>query len=182
MPAEIKMSFDKSELRELNTYIKEVMRNGNNTRPIMTFAVSVMSTSAIENFREQGREPHKWRGLAESTIEARERRGTWPGNILEEFGQLKQSLLPSIRGRGSFLQISRSQVEYGTRLTKARALQHGYQKRNLPARPFLYFRNEDVKKIMSFTFTYAFMPKIAARFGSAPKVESVPENLLQGFG
>lgn len=43
--------------------------------------------AVFENFVQQGR-PWKWAPLADSTIRKRTKRGTWPGDILIEFGTL----------------------------------------------------------------------------------------------
>lgn len=179
---DIKISLDKKEQKELNDYLVSVKSNVGNLRPIFTLFVSVMSSSAIENFRAQGREPHAWRELSERRIRDREIAGTWPGNILEEYGTLKQSLIPTARARGSFLSFGKTEVEFGTTLNKAPALQFGRLSRHLPARPFLYFRNEDIQQIMSFAYTFAFQPEVAKRYGSAPTVSSVPKRLYLGTG
>lgn len=222
--ADIKMEFDKREMRELNRYLAGVRKNVGNLRPVMVFAVSVMANSVALNFRMQGRPPFKWPGLKESTIKARQRRGTWPGTILEEFGALKQSLSVGIGGgrtrgaggrfvsSGKFVKILNNSAEFGTTLLKARTLQFGAPERSgvgqvpehqrtrggkthtvrahersfrfgaIPKRPFIYWRNEDIRQIMGFAASFAFQPDVAKRFGTVPKVTSIPKALFLGVG
>lgn len=181
---DIKIRLDKKEQKELTEYLIKVKKNVGNLRPILTLFVSVMSNSAIENFRAQGREPHTWRPLSARRIAERERAGTWPGNILEEFGTLKQALLPWVRSRGSFLEFRKTEVEYGTILNKAPKLQFGDRTpiQVLPPRPFLYFQKEDVEQIMAYAYVFAFQPDVARKYGTAPTVHSVPKRLYMGTG
>lgn len=178
MAAGIKLELNKREAKELTEYLDGMRKNSVDPRPVFEYFVSVSANSAIENFREQGRSPHKWAELAESTIAAREARGTWPGNILEEYGPLKQSLLPG--ASGGFKKITRESGEYGTVDERAPWLQNGTNR--IPPRPFLYFRDDDIRKIMAYAFMFAFQPDIAKRYGRAPKVGNVPNNLFLGVG
>lgn len=176
------MKLDPTDQRKLNKYIERAIAHNRNLRPAFIYAVSVVADSTIENFRLQGSQEHPWRPLAESTIEARTKKGTWPGNILEEYGFLKQSLLPVVRVQGSFRRILRESAEYGTILKKAPALQFGRPEINLPPRPFLFWKNEDVRRIMSFMFVWSFYPGVAAKYGNAPTKGRIPESLFMGFG
>lgn len=56
-------------------------------------SISVELSSQVEaNFAAEGRP--KWLGLKPSTIANRTRRGTWPGMIMQESGQLAASYMP----------------------------------------------------------------------------------------
>lgn len=118
--------------------------------------------------------------MKESTIEAREREKTWPGSILIAFGGLQRSLLPN--GPNSFTKVTNKTAEFGTIMEQAPALHFGYPPRNLPARRFVFFKDEDINLIMSVAATFAFNPEKARAFGAAPAVGSIPESLFTGVG
>lgn len=208
----IKIELDKFESKELESYLNAMRDNNTDPRPFFQVAMGIISNSAIENFRSQGR-PRRWLPLAESTIEGRLRKKTWPGNILEEYGTLKQSMLPG--SRGSYKRLTKSELEFGTKLRKAPALQFGHTFRGftstvgasslimdrgaislnssgitgaysgirvLPPRPFLFFQEQDMKQIMAYAFLFAFQPNIAKRYGNSPTVHSIPKKLFVGAG
>ena len=150
----VKVSLDKAEERQLRRYLKRVEKRLGNTRPIMAFAVGVISKSAQMNFRAHGRDPFPWPPLKDSTVEAREKRGTWPGWPLVEFGTLQQSLLPG--NKFNFMKIENRGAEFGTVMKKGHGLNFGVPSRNLAARPFLYWRDEDIERIISFASIYSY--------------------------
>lgn len=212
MADDIKMEFDKLELAELRRYLRKAEKNVGNLRPVMVYAVSVMAESVADNFRLQGRAPHVWPKLSESTIEKRKKEKTWPGTKLERFGTLKQSLQVGTVGTGSFKRIAAKSAEYGTTLVKARGLQFGLKEKSgtaqipehqrdvrgqlvtvsahsrsfrfgsVPSRPFIYWRGDDIKRIMSFAAAFAFDPDAAAKFGTAPTAARIPKALFLGVG
>ena len=51
----------------------------------------IFAYSTEENFKNEGR-PDKWIDLAESTKKQREKKGHWPGQILQVTGQLAASI------------------------------------------------------------------------------------------
>ena len=146
MAAQINMVFDD---KDFQLYIKRVIKNVGNIRPILVFGVTVMSQSAAANFRMGGRKPFKWKGLATMTIEGRMRETppTWPAGklgqpILQRHGTLVQSLLPG--NQRGFLLMSKKFVEYGTRLIKARGLQFGMPARSGVGRVKAFVRKDGV--------------------------------------
>jgi phage virion morphogenesis protein len=62
-----------------------------NLSPVTKDMGERMEFSIEENFRQQGR-PTKWKDLAPATKKARERKGTWPGEILIIRSILKNSI------------------------------------------------------------------------------------------
>lgn len=64
-------------------------RGADMTKPMRQIAFK-MADSVEQNFAEGGRP--RWTGLAAATIEARTKRGTWPGQILQEKGKLAGSM------------------------------------------------------------------------------------------
>lgn len=170
----------------MNKYLTRVIRNVGNPRPVMVFAVSVMHNSVVANFRAAGRPSHKWVPLKASTKKQRLREGTFgQGNplsqpILMRFGTLFQSFQSG--SKNNFTKVTPKSAEFGTILIKARGLQFGLPDKNVPPRPFLYWRPEDEKKIMSFMYTFAFNPGRAKAFGVVPTVGTIPKNLFMGVG
>lgn len=181
----IKLTLDPKEERELKRYLRLVKRNVGNTRPVMVAAVGIMAKSVIANFREAGREPFKWPPLAASTIKQRQREGTWSTGplsqpILMRYGALLQSF--QVGKAGNYNKVEKDSAEYGTTLVKARGLQFGRPEISLPPRPMIYWRDEDVRRIMSYAHAFAFQPEVAAKFRNAPNVGTIPANLFQGVG
>ena len=176
MAAALKMTLDD---REFKRYLRQVKKNVGDTRPVMVFAISVMQKSVVTRFRDGGEAPHKWPPLKPSTLAARAREGT-SGSILIRTGELFQSF--QLGGKHNFQRITTNSAEYGTKMIKARGLQFGIERTNLPARPMLFWSDSDVKAVMGFTWAYAYQPGIAKRFGTAPKVGTIPGNLFLGVG
>lgn len=155
---DLKVTLDPVDEKELNRYLRKIQRRLGNTRPIMIYAIGVISKSAQANIRAHGRSPYPWPALKESTIERRKKKGTWPGWPLVEYGTLQQSLLPG--NRYSYKQVTNRSAEFGTKLVKARPLNFGVPP-NLAARPFLYWRDEDIKNITSFAAAFVYDEKSA---------------------
>lgn len=176
----------KLDSANVDKYLSLVKKNVGNTRPVMVFAVSVMSQAIVTRFRNAGQAPHKWPKLKPSTIRARIKEGTFPGGplgqpILMRFGTLFQSFQVG-RGKNNFTLITSKSAEFGTILLKAKTLQFGAPERSgttksgkvfrfgrIPPRPFVYWDQKSIRKVMSFMFAFAFQPGIAKKFGTPPK-------------
>lgn len=114
----------------------QLARRTSDTEPAMRQIAGVMKDSVEENFAQEGRP--KWESLSRYTIRARVRKGTWPGKILTEFGQLAAS----INDRHTHdTAIVGTNVKYGA------TQQFGDESRNIPARPYLALQPEDMAEI-----------------------------------
>jgi phage virion morphogenesis protein len=58
--------------------------------PVMRRVAGIMAHSVEENFASEGRP--KWAALQPATIKAREKKGNWPGKILQQRGDLAASI------------------------------------------------------------------------------------------
>jgi len=136
-------------------------------RPLMASIAETMRVAVLKNFETEGRrlgEP--WEPLAHSTIKDRQKKGYWPGKILQRTGQLKRSIVSSYGD--DYAQVSTNLIyagihNYGgiihrsslkTYLRKKReGKQAQYSGKNkmssvrIPARPFMKLNNQDLEKI-----------------------------------
>ncbi len=76
--------------RQLQALMKKLAGRVQNMRPAMRATAGIMHDEVEENFAREGRPA--WEPLAESTIKSRERRGHWPGSLLQVSGQLAASI------------------------------------------------------------------------------------------
>jgi phage virion morphogenesis protein len=74
---------------EVQQLIRDIMARGDDMTPVMRTIARIMATSVDENFAREG--SPKWPALATSTIVDREKKGYWPGKMLQRSGLLKQS-------------------------------------------------------------------------------------------
>jgi phage gpG-like protein len=77
--------------------LKRIEQKMGNMRPVMRVIAGIMHDAVEENFEKEGRP--KWKPLKKSTIKQRERKGHWPGKILQVADSLqalspKRQLLP----------------------------------------------------------------------------------------
>jgi phage virion morphogenesis protein len=114
------------------------------TGPIMRKISGEMLGAVETYFREEGRP--RWKKLKPSTIEARKRKGKWPGKILQVTGGLAASIQAS---------HTRTEAIVGTNRTYAKFLQLGT--RHMVARRFLKLTPkdlDDIKRLIKFDFTH----------------------------
>lgn len=95
--------------------LQQVVNTLDDTTSVMA-GISLALLGVTEQAFAQGGYPVKWTDLAARTKAARAKRGTWPGQILQDSGQLAASITPE-SGR-DFAQI-------GTNKVQAAALQFG---------------------------------------------------------
>lgn len=77
---------------QLISRARKEIDKGNNLQPLMTEISGIMADAVEQNFADQGRP--QWDDLAPSTKKNRARRGKWPGQILQDSGQLAASVQP----------------------------------------------------------------------------------------
>ncbi|WP_051271638.1 phage virion morphogenesis protein [Fundidesulfovibrio putealis] len=82
------------EIRVTNTEgldkLRQLAAKGRILEPFMRKAAGIMADAVEENFEEEGRP--RWPSLSAATIKDRERRGNWPGKMLQRSGQLASSI------------------------------------------------------------------------------------------
>jgi phage virion morphogenesis protein len=77
------------EDRQVMGLLDHLQRAGRDMSPVMRAISAELVSQTEANFQEEGRP--KWQPLSESTIEARKKRGAWPGMIMQDSGQLAAS-------------------------------------------------------------------------------------------
>lgn len=122
--------------RELQQALAALADHAQNLRPVMRRIAGVMHDAVEQNFEAEGR-PDAWATLKPSTIRQRERKGYWPGKILQRTGGLaasiseyyddSQAMVGTNKEYGPYLQLGTSEME---------------------ARPFLTLTDEDLGDII----------------------------------
>jgi phage virion morphogenesis protein len=75
---------------KMQKQLDDLIKRGVDMTQAMQRIAGIMADEVEENFAQEGRP--KWKGLAKSTIKAREKKGNWPGMILQVRGQLAASI------------------------------------------------------------------------------------------
>lgn len=70
-----------------------IAEKAGDTKPLMASIAEAMHDSVRENFSKEGR-PTPWVSLAPSTIKQREKKGYWPGKILQRTGDFLRRITP----------------------------------------------------------------------------------------
>ena len=83
----IRIHIDDSDIRDGLRRLKE---RSSNLRPVMTQIAGDMADAVEQNFESEGRP--KWKPLHPSTIKQRQKKGKWPGKILQVTGRLAASV------------------------------------------------------------------------------------------
>lgn len=102
----------------------------------------IMLDAVEENFAKEGR-PEPWLALAPSTIKQREKKGHWPGKILQQSGQLAAANIPH---------YDENSAEVTNNKVYARIQQLGGwtgkgHKTYIPGRPYLTLADNDIEEI-----------------------------------
>lgn len=132
--------------KELKRYLEAL--SGIDLRPLMRNLACMMYNAVRKNFEAEGRP--RWSPLSDKTIKEREKRGYWPGKIL----QMRGSLVSSIS-----MAYSRNEAVVGTNKKYAAIHQFGGQagrrkKVNIPARPYLKLIDDDLNDIKNTVIEY----------------------------
>ena len=107
----------------LSEYFKKM-----NFRPLMPDIEAILVFGIHEQFETEGAyfNGKKWAPLADSTIKQRQKKGKWPGSILQQTGGLASSISSSTSGNMELsIGTSRSYAEhlhYGTSKMQARPI------------------------------------------------------------
>ena len=135
------MEVNDKKIQALLTKLKAKMSD---LTPVMQEAGEILHESILETFDQEGRP--KWAELKKVTLAIRERHG-WTGKILNIHGA--SGLVGSINYRAD-----KNSVKVGARKIYARALHYGIPARNLPGRPFIDYKPDDITEIKSVINRY----------------------------
>lgn len=140
MPEPIEIMVDDKEIQQL---LKKLISKTENLRPLMKNIAGIMLDSVEENFEKEGR-PDKWQGLAKTTIKQRNKKGYWPGRILQVRGELAASITSK---------YDENSAVVGTNKVYAAIHQFGGEagknkKVKIPARPYLKLGDKENKQII----------------------------------
>jgi len=141
---------DKEVLRLLD----QLIERGDDLAPVMRQVSGIMHDAVEENFEKEGRP--RWPALAESTIIQREKKGYWPGKILQRTGTLASSYHRS---------YSKFRAVVGTNLKYARIQELGGEagrghKVTIKSRPVLVLPGSSLDEIKQKIADYIQKGKI----------------------
>jgi len=138
----------KIEAEKLQKALEEVVAKSLDRRPLMRKLAGIMHGAVKQNFEEEGRP--KWVPLSPKTIKAREKKGYWPGYILQQIGRLKSSI--SMYSDNDCAMVGTNVIyaaihQFGGKAGRGRKV-------TIPARPFLKLTDEDLEKILQTVEEY----------------------------
>ena len=138
----------KIETQELQRELEKLIEKAIDRRPLMRNIAGIMHAAVEENFAEEGRP--KWVPLHQKTIKARQKKGYWPGQILQQTGRLAASI-------STYSDNDKAVV--GTNVVYAAIHQFGGKagrgrKANIPARPYLQLTDQDLEEILKAVKEY----------------------------
>lgn len=141
----IEIKIDDSVFRK---NIEELINRAIDRRPLMRNIAGIMHHAVEENFAKEGRP--KWTPLSQETIQARQKKGYWPGRILQMRGELAASISQA---------YSNDEAVVGTNKVYAGIHQFGGKagrghRANIPARPFLKLTEQDLNDIKEAVIEY----------------------------
>lgn len=123
--------------RQLQTALAGLERAGRDLRPALNAIAAELLSQTEANFAPEGRP--KWQPLAASTIAQRDKRGTWPGKILQvSSGGLAADISTEVGS--TFVRVG-SGKEYAAIHQLGGEAGRG-RKVHIPARPFLPFTGD----------------------------------------
>ena len=133
----------KIDSQEVEHKLQEIAKKTSDLKPLMKNIAGIFASAAEDNFAEEGR-PDKWQDLSKVTKKLREKKGKWPGQILQVSGQLASSINTYYDNNSAII---------GSNLEYAAIHQLGGQagrnkKVTVLARPYLKLTDEDFEEIM----------------------------------
>ena len=122
-----------------------------NGAPVLAAILGDMRRLEIELFETEGR--GEWPELAQTTLERKAQQG-YPSKILQATEALYDSLSGGLGAAGHVERITESEIVYGTTDPKAGFHQEGTSQ--MPARPPVDVREEDVRRWSKMVHAYVF--------------------------
>jgi len=134
--------------KEVVSLLKNLSKKVEDMTPVMRIIAGIMHDAVEENFEKEGQP--KWTPLAPATIKQREKKGHWPGKILQQSGQLASSISKKATSKSAIV---------GTNKVYAAIQQFGGKagrghKVTIPARPFLKLDNKALNDIKNAILSY----------------------------
>ena len=140
-PIEIKL-----DNKEVEQKLQELAKKSSNLKPLMKNIAGIFASTAEDNFAEEGR-PDKWIDLSEVTKKQRKKIGKYPGQILQETGQLASSVNTYYDNDST---VIGSNLEYAA--IHQLGGQAGKNKSvTIPTRPYLKLTDDDFEEILTET-------------------------------
>lgn len=133
------------EDKEARSLLARLIKKGNDTKPLMNLLSSDLYDATMENFEKEGRP--KWEKLKNATLKRRAK-DKHSGKILDISGS------KGLKGSITKKPPTSNEAIVGTDKKYARAHQKGYEKRNLPARPYLKVTEKDNKVFEKTTVSW----------------------------
>jgi len=135
------MSQIKINTAEINLAFSRLIDASEQLEPAMRDIAGVLESAKDRAFSDEAdpKTGELWAGLLPETIKKRSKTGNWPGPILQVSGALERSITTDYGNDFAVI---------GTNERYAGAHQHGADKINLEARPFLGIGPEDEAEIL----------------------------------
>jgi phage virion morphogenesis protein len=126
---------------EVKSALNDLLKKVKDMSPVMKKIAGIMHDAVEENFEKEGRP--RWKPLSARTIAQRQKKGYWPGAILQMRGELAASISQSSDNDTAMV---------GTNKVYAAIHQFGGKagrghKAQIPARPFLKLTDDDLDEI-----------------------------------
>lgn len=143
---------------EVSIALERLIAGHEDLSPLMRNIAGILEYAVEENFAAGGRPA--WEPLSTVTTGRRSKRGTWPGQMLQESGRLAASVV-SESGR-NFARVGTNDQKAATHQFGAAKGQFGKTKHgvpipwgDIPARPFLALDESDLSEIGRAAIDYA---------------------------
>lgn len=121
--------------------LEAIAHKSSDLRPFYRSAAAIIADAVEDVLEKEGRP--SWSPLADATIKDRERKGHWPGKMLQVSGQLASSIA---RGYGSDHAYVGSNKVYAAIHQYGGPAERG-RKATIPARPYLVLSEADMNEI-----------------------------------
>lgn len=153
---------------DLRREMKRLRKVGREWKIVLGAFGAHMLGSTSDVFRQEGK-PEKWKPLKDETIIARFTRGNRARKRKKRVGSpagkraIAGAKILFDRGRlaGSMgFRVRKNVLEFGTNLVYAATHQFGDKKRKIPARPYLIFLDENIKKFEEIIVSWLVRGKI----------------------
>ena len=142
----------KIDSQEVERKLQEIAKKTSDLKPLMKNIAGIFASAAEDNFAEEGR-PDKWQDLSKVTKKLREKKGKWPGQILQVTGQLASSVNTYY---GNDSAVIGSNLEYAA--IHQLGGQAGRNKKvTIPARPYLKLTEDDFKEIINYVKHFLYI-------------------------
>ena len=128
---------DKAVMQALARLAKRV----SDLEPAMRKIAGIMHDAVEQNFEEEGKP--KWKVLASSTIRQREKKGHWPGKILQAGGEMAASIEQGSDNESAWVGTNKRYAaiqHFGGKAGRGRTVE-------IPERAFMQLKQEALKEI-----------------------------------